>query len=89
VGFIPEALNRQVIDEVIAVTDDDAFDCARRPAKTEGIMAGVSSGAALHAALIVASRPAMAGTNVAVLLADTGERYITSPLFIRRQVSTA
>jgi cysteine synthase A len=81
VGFIPDVLNRSIIDEVIAVPDDKAFDCARRLAKEEGIVAGVSSGAALHAALAVASRPETAGKMVVVLLADTGERYITSALF--------
>jgi cysteine synthase A len=81
VGFVPQVLNRAVIDEVIAVTDQEAFACARRLAREEGIVAGVSSGAALHAALALASRPQAAGTMVVVLLADTGERYITSALF--------
>ena len=81
VGFIPDVLNRSIIDEVIAVPDDEAFDCARRLAKEEGIVAGVSSGAALHAALAVASRPETAGKMVVVLLADTGERYMTTALF--------
>lgn len=81
VGFIPDVLNRSIIDEVIAVPDDKAFDCARRLAKEEGIVAGVSSGAALHAALVVASRPESAGKMIVVLLADTGERYITTALF--------
>lgn len=81
VGFIPDVLNRSIIDEVVTVADDDAFDCARRLAKDEGIVAGVSSGAALHAALAVASRPGAAGKMIVVLLADTGERYITTALF--------
>jgi len=81
VGFIPDVLNRSIIDEVVAVPDDKAFDCARRLAKEEGIVAGVSSGAALHAALAVASRPEAAGKMIVVLLADTGERYITTALF--------
>jgi cysteine synthase len=81
VGFIPEVLNRAVLDEVVAVTDEDAFSCARRLARTEGILAGASSGAALHAALAVASRPETSGKMVVVLLADTGERYITTDLF--------
>jgi cysteine synthase A len=81
VGFVPEVLNRSVIDEVIAVTDQEAFDGARRLAKREGIVAGVSSGAALHAARVVASRPESAGKLIVVLLADTGERYITTELF--------
>jgi cysteine synthase A len=81
VGFIPAVLNRSILDEVIAVTDEDAFACARRLARTEGIVAGVSSGAALHAALAVASRKDAAGKMIVVLLADTGDRYMTTALF--------
>lgn len=81
VGFVPEVLNRSVIDEVIAVTDDDAISCAQRLAREEGILAGVSSGAALHAAVAVASREEASGKLVVVLLADTGERYVTTSLF--------
>lgn len=81
VGFIPEVLNRSILDEVIAVTDEDAFNCTRRLAREEGILAGVSSGAALQAALAVASRKDAAGKMIVVLLADTGERYVTTPLF--------
>ena len=81
VGFIPKVLNRTVIDEVIAVNDDDAFACARRLAREEGILAGVSSGAALHAALICAARPESAGKLIVVIICDTGERYISSALF--------
>jgi len=83
VGFIPEVLNRSILDEVIAVTDEDAFGCARRLAREEGIMAGVSSGAALHAALAVASRQDAAGKMIVVLLPDTGGRYVTTTLFAR------
>ena len=83
VGFIPKVLNRSIIDEVIAVTDEDAFRCARRLAREEGIVAGVSSGAALHAGLAVAARRETAGKMVVVLLADTGERYITTSLFVQ------
>jgi cysteine synthase A len=81
VGFIPEVLNRSILDEVIVVTDDEAFSCARRLAREEGILAGVSSGAAVHAALTVASRHDSTGKIIVVLLADTGERYVTTPLF--------
>lgn len=81
VGFIPEVLNRSIIDEVVAVTDEDAFSCARRLAREEGIVAGVSSGAAVHAALTLASRQSSAGKMIVVLLPDTGERYITTDLF--------
>jgi cysteine synthase A len=81
VGFIPAVLNRAVLDEVIAVTDEEAFQCTRRLAREEGILAGVSSGAALHAALAVASRQDASGKLIVVLLADTGERYVTTSLF--------
>ena len=81
VGFIPAVLNRSLLDEVIAVTDEDALHCARRLAREEGIVAGVSSGAALHAALAVAARKDATGKAVVVLLPDTGERYITTSLF--------
>ncbi len=81
IGFIPAVLNRAILDEVMAVTDDEALNCARRLARQEGIVAGVSSGAALHAALTIASRRDMAGKMIVVLLADTGERYITTALF--------
>ena len=81
VGFIPEILNRSILDEVIAVTDAEGIDCTRRLAQAEGIVAGVSSGAALHAALAVASRKEAVGKMIVVLLPDTGERYITTALF--------
>ncbi len=81
VGFIPEVLNRSILDEVIAVTDADAFGCTRRLAREEGIVAGVSSGAALHAALAVAARGDAAGKMIVGLLPDTGERYVTTALF--------
>lgn len=87
VGFIPDVLNRSLLDEVIAVSDEDAFAGARRLAREEGILAGVSSGAALHAALTVAARPDAAGKTIVVLLADTGERYITTSLFGERTTS--
>lgn len=83
VGFIPEVLNRSILDEIIAVTDEEAFACARRLAREEGIMAGVSSGAALHAALAVASRQDATGRMIVVLLPDTGERYVSTALFAR------
>jgi len=85
VGFIPDVLNRGVLDEVIAVADDEAFTCARRLAREEGIVAGVSSGAALHAALAVTSRGEAAGQMVVVRLADTGERYLATELFAREK----
>jgi cysteine synthase A len=81
VGFVPEVLNRSILDEVIAVTDEEAFVGARRLAREEGILAGASSGAALHAALAIASRKENTARTIVVLLADTGERYITTNLF--------
>jgi len=81
VGFIPRVLNRAILDEVIAVSDQDAFAAARRLARTEGIIAGVSSGAALHAALAIAARPESADRMIVVMIPDTGERYITTSLF--------
>ena len=74
-------LNRSILDEVIAVSDADAFDAARRLAREEGIIAGASSGAAMHAARAIAMRAESTGSVVVVLLADTGERYVTSALF--------
>ncbi len=81
VGFIPEVMNKAILDEVIAVSDEDAFDCARRLARREGILAGVSTGAALHAALTLAARPDHAGQMIVVLLPDTGGRYLSTALF--------
>jgi cysteine synthase A len=83
VGFIPEVLNRNILDEVISVTDDEAFAAARQLARLEGVVAGVSSGAALHAALKVAARAESSNKMIVVLLADTGERYLSSALFMR------
>ncbi len=81
IGFVADVMNRSILDEVIAVTDEDAFSCARRLAREEGIIAGASSGAALHAALEVAARKESAGKTIVVILADTGERYVTTKLF--------
>ena len=81
VGFVPDVLNRSILDEMIAVTDEHAFSCARRLAREEGIIAGVSSGAAVHAALAIAARQDAAGKIIVVILADTGERYVTTSLF--------
>lgn len=81
VGFIPPVLDRGLVDEVIAVSGMDAFACARRLAREEGVLAGVSSGAALQAALTIAARPESAGQTIVVVICDTGERYVSSPLF--------
>jgi cysteine synthase len=81
VGFIPNVLNGSILDEVAVVTDEQAFDCSRRLAREEGIMAGVSAGAALHAAIQEASNPALSERTVVVFLADTAERYLSTALF--------
>jgi cysteine synthase len=81
VGFIPQVLNLRIVDEVIAVSDEEAITCAQRLAREEGILAGVSSGAALHAALAMAARPQCAGKLIVVIICDTGERYVSSALF--------
>lgn len=81
VGFVPPVLNRDLIDEVIAVSDADAFMCARRLAREEGVLAGVSAGAALHASLQLAVRAELAGQMIVVMICDTGERYVSSALF--------
>jgi|HubBroStandDraft_4_1064222.scaffolds.fasta_scaffold08105_1 cysteine synthase A len=81
VGFVPAVLNRAILDEIAIISDDDAFACARRLGREEGILAGPSSGAALSAALRISSRPDAEAKAVVVLLAGTAERYITTPLF--------
>ena len=80
-GFVPEILDMSVIDEVVTVKDADAFAAARMIAKTEAILAGISSGAALHAAIAVAKRPENAGKTIVVLLPDSGERYLSTSLY--------
>ncbi len=80
-GFVPEILNRSIIDEVVAVTEEEAVRAQLLLARREGIAAGMSSGAALHAAVTVARRPGMAGQRVVVILPDGGERYANNPVF--------
>ncbi len=80
-GFVPDILQRELIDEVIQVTNDDAGSTARRAAKEEGLLVGISSGAALWAALEVAKRPGSAGKLIVTILPDTGERYLSTWLF--------
>jgi cysteine synthase A len=80
-GFVPKILRRELIDEVVTVTEDEAFSHARRAAAEEGLLVGISSGAALAAAVKVAAREEMRGQLVVVILCDGGERYLTTPLF--------
>jgi cysteine synthase A len=80
-GFIPEVLEQSLIDDVVTVTNDDAFETARAAAKLEGLLCGISSGAAIWAALEVARRPESAGKRIVTIIASTGERYISTDLF--------
>jgi cysteine synthase A len=81
-GFVPAILNRDIIDEIITVSNDDAFETARQIATSEGILCGISSGAAAYAALLVAKRPENKGKTIVVVLPDTGERYLSTPLLL-------
>lgn len=80
-GFIPEALNTEIYDEIITVTDEDAYTYAKEIAREEGLLVGISSGAALKAAIDWAKRPENKGKTVVALLPDSGDRYYSTPLF--------
>lgn len=80
-NFVPEILNRDVIDQIITVTEQQAYDTARELGKTEGLLVGISSGAALYAALALAKQPENAGKTIVAFLPDTGERYLSTPMF--------
>ncbi len=80
-GFAPSILDTKIYDEIITVTTQEAYDAAKLTVKTEGILIGISSGAALHAATVVASRPENKGKNIVVILPDGGERYLSTPIF--------
>lgn len=80
-NFIPAVLDLEIIDEIIPVKDEDAYTCARMLTKTEGLLVGISSGAAAWATIQLARRPENAGKNIVVLMPDTGERYLSTPLF--------
>jgi cysteine synthase A len=80
-GFIPEVLDQSIIDDVVTVSNDDAFETARKAAKLDGILCGISSGAAIKAAQEIAGRAESAGKIIVVILASTGERYISTDLF--------
>ena len=80
-GFVPDVLNRSVIDEIIKVPNEQAFEASRQLARTEGLLVGISSGAAAYAALEVAKRPENKGKKIVVILPDTGERYLSTALY--------
>ena len=80
-GFVPDILNRDVVDEIVAVDDDAAIETAQLAGRTEGILCGISGGAALWAAIEVARRPEWAGRRIVVVLPDSGERYVSTPFF--------
>ncbi len=80
-GFVPETLDRSLVDEVVLVSNEEAFDMARRITREEGILAGISCGAAMHAALRIAQRPESAGKTIVVILPDSGERYLSTRIF--------
>ena len=81
-GFVPATLNTEVYDEVIPVENEDAFAAAKEIARAEGVLVGISSGAALHAALELAKRPEQEGKTIVALLPDSGDRYYSTPLFV-------
>ena len=80
-GFVPETLNTDIYDEVITVANEDAFETGKKIARTEGVLVGISSGAAVWAAVELAKRPENKGKTIVVLLPDTGERYLSTPMF--------
>ena len=80
-GFVPETLNTDIYDEIITVSNEDAFQTGKAIARNEGILVGISSGAAVWAAIQLAKRPENKGKNIVVLLPDTGERYLSTPMF--------
>lgn len=80
-GFVPEILNTQIYDEIITVNEEDAYESGRLMGRSEGLLVGISSGAALSAAIKIASRPENEGKTIVVLLCDTGSRYLSTPMF--------
>ena len=80
-GFVPEVLDASLMDEILPVTEEEAYAAGRALAHKEGVLAGITSGAAVHAALLLAKRPENAGKLIVALLPDTGERYLSSPMF--------
>jgi cysteine synthase A len=87
-GFVPDVLNINIIDEIVTVTNEDAFETARQVARLEGILCGISSGAAVWAAMQIAARSENAGKQIVVILPSTGERYLSTDLFIKEERGT-
>ena len=87
-GFVPDVLNTNIIDEIVTVTNEDAFETARQVARLEGILCGISSGAAVWAAMQIAVRSENAGKQIVVILPSTGERYLSTDLFIKEERKT-
>ncbi len=81
-GFVPDTLDTKIYDEIITVSNADAFATGRRIGKEEGVLTGISSGAAVHAAIQIAKRPEAKGKNIVIILPDSGDRYLSSPLFV-------
>ena len=88
-GFVPPVLDRDLLDEVIAVDDEDAIETARLVARREGVLAGISCGAALWAALQVAARDEARGARIVVVMPDSGERYVSTPFFAPEAAASA
>jgi len=80
-GFVPDVLNTEIYDEIITVKDEDAFSTGKMIGRSEGVLVGISSGAAAFAAIELAKRPENKGKNIVVLLPDTGDRYLSTPMF--------
>ena len=80
-GFVPYTLDMDIYDEVIDVTTEEAYEAARDLAREEGVLAGISAGAALHAAAVLAERPYGRGKNIVVIIPDSGEKYLSEPVF--------
>ena len=80
-NFVPKILDTEIYDEIIPVTDEEAYEAGRLIGKKEGLLVGISSGAALYAAILLAKRSKNEGKNIVVLLPDTGDRYLSTPMF--------
>jgi cysteine synthase A len=80
-GFVPDVLNTEIIDEILTVTAEDAFQTSRRLAREEGVLVGISAGANVYASLQVAARPENQGKTIVTIICDTGERYLSTPVF--------